>query len=401
MEEGLHGAGVAGHDDDQVVPVVLHVFQEHLHRLVAEVVGAVRVHQGVGLVDEQHPADGLLDGLLGLQGGLPHKAGHQTGAVHLHQLPLGQHPDGVVEPGQQPGHRSLAGARVAQEHQVQGHGGDRQIRLLPEPAHLHQVDQALHVLFHLIQAAQTVQLGHQFLQGGLGRRLLVLLRRGRRELVPGGGLNGRRVRSGRPGDEGICLQGGAVPLQPVPVAQVQQNIGAGVDKGGLPLAHHPVGGGEQEQHQGQLVGKAPGQAGAVGAVVLAQILKEGGGPEQIEIGHPRGHLPVQGGGNGAARGPDGVVHLHILGGDGAGAVRLPHPQGAPAHGLVHLPAEAHAQGGVGDELAEGGDGLTVLAVYFSGGHGFAHGGQRLPSDKIMAPLYRKGGRRSRERILLT
>ena len=147
--------------------MVLHVFQQDLDDLPAEVVPVVLIYKGVGLVDEQHAADGLLDDLLGLQGGLPHKAGHQAGAVHLHQLALGQHADGVVEPGQQAGHCGLACPRVAQEYQVQGHRGDGQARLLPEAAHLHQIDQALHILLHLLQAAQPVQFGQQLLQSGL------------------------------------------------------------------------------------------------------------------------------------------------------------------------------------------------------------------------------------------
>ena len=40
-------------------------------------------------------------------------------------------------------------------------------RLLPEAAHLHQIDQALHILLHLLQAARPVQFGRQLLQSGL------------------------------------------------------------------------------------------------------------------------------------------------------------------------------------------------------------------------------------------
>ena len=51
---------------------------------------------------------------------LPHKSfGHQAGAVHLHQLALGQHADGVIQLGQKAGHRSLACPRVAQKHRMQ------------------------------------------------------------------------------------------------------------------------------------------------------------------------------------------------------------------------------------------------------------------------------------------
>ena len=138
--------------------MVLHVFQQDLDGLPAKVGGAVLVHQGIGLVDEQHAAQGLLHRLLGLQGRLAHIARHQAGAVHLHQLALAEHPHRPIDLGQQPGHGGLARAGVAHEDQVQGHGGHRQVGLLPQLAHLYQVDKALHIFLYLVQAAQAVQL---------------------------------------------------------------------------------------------------------------------------------------------------------------------------------------------------------------------------------------------------
>ena len=153
MDKSLHPVRVTGHDDDQVLSVVLHVFQQHLDGLMSEVVGAVRAGQGVGLIDKQHAAHRLLYRLLGLQGSLAHKTGHQSGPVHLHQLTGGQHPYRLVYLGQQPGYRGLASPRISHEYQVEGHGRDGQARLLPKPAHLHQIDEALHIGLHLVQAA--------------------------------------------------------------------------------------------------------------------------------------------------------------------------------------------------------------------------------------------------------
>ncbi len=175
MDEFFHEAGVARHDDDEVVPMILHVFQQDLHRLVAEVVSALLAGEGIGLVDEEHAAHGAVDDLLGLDGGLSHIARHQSGAVGLHELPLGQHADGVIQPGQQPRHRGLAGARVAHKYQMQAHGGNRQAVLLPQSAHLDQVDETAHVLLHCLQTAQRVQLRQQILH--ILRLRSLLLRR--------------------------------------------------------------------------------------------------------------------------------------------------------------------------------------------------------------------------------
>ena len=90
-----------------------------------------------------------------------------TSWVYLHQLAFGQNADGVIQLGQKAGHRGLACPRVAQKHQMQGHGGNGQARLFPEAAHLHQIDQAFHIPLHLVQSAQPVQLGQQLLQSGL------------------------------------------------------------------------------------------------------------------------------------------------------------------------------------------------------------------------------------------
>ena len=123
-----------------------------------------------------------------------------------------------------------------------------------------------------------------------------------------------------------------------------------------------------------MVGEPPGQGGPLHSVVLAQVLEEGGGLEEVEVGHPGGHLPVQGGGDLMAGGVDGVVELHMPGGDGAGAVRLPHPQGVLAEVAVHLVAEGHAQGGGWDHPPECGHHLVILPVDLSSGYYSAHSG---------------------------
>lgn len=83
----------------RVVAVVLHGFEDSVDGLLTKVVFGLAV-EGVSLVDEQHAAHGLFNDLLGLEGGLTYVAGHQTAAVHLHQLSLGEKPQAVVDPGQ-------------------------------------------------------------------------------------------------------------------------------------------------------------------------------------------------------------------------------------------------------------------------------------------------------------
>ena len=114
-EEG-HRLGVARHDHDQVVAPVLHLLDQGVDRLGAVLVAG----QAVGLVDEEHAADGGLDHLGGLHRGLAEVAGHQLGPVDLDQLALGEQAERPVDARHQPGDGGLAGAGVADEDQVPG-----------------------------------------------------------------------------------------------------------------------------------------------------------------------------------------------------------------------------------------------------------------------------------------
>ena len=150
----------------------------------------------------------------------------------------------MVNFGQQTGHSGFAGTRIAHKHQMERHGGHRQAGLFPEFAHVHQIDQALHILLDPIQAAQAVQFRQQFFQRFLRlRRPFPFVRRG-------GGRDRRRKL--------VRTDSGTFDAQTVLVTQLQQTIAAGVDKARLALADHPVHRGEQEQEQGKLVGKASG-----------------------------------------------------------------------------------------------------------------------------------------------
>ena len=117
-DEDDHRVRVAGHDQHQVVPLVLHLLDQGVHSLGAVLVAG----QAVGLVDEQHAADGAGHDLGRLDRGLTQVAGHQLGAVDLDQLALAEQPESTVDAADQAGHRGLARAGVADEHQVPGDG---------------------------------------------------------------------------------------------------------------------------------------------------------------------------------------------------------------------------------------------------------------------------------------
>ena len=170
VDEPIHQIGVARYDDHQIVPVILHGLEDGVDGLLTEVVLALTV-EGIGLVDEQHAAQRLLDDLLGLDGGLAHIPGHQTAAVHLYQLALGEDVQTPVDPGHHPGHHGLAGAGVAGEHHVQGHIRGGQVVLAAKLVDGGHVDEVADLLLDGGKADVAVQLRLQVLHVLLGQGL--------------------------------------------------------------------------------------------------------------------------------------------------------------------------------------------------------------------------------------
>jgi hypothetical protein len=164
-----HRRRVAGEDDHQVVAVVLHQLGQDRQRLVAVVLPGRAGHQRMRLVDEQHAAERPLDDGLHLGRGLADVLADQVGPGDLDQVAGRQHAALAVDPGQQPGHGRLAGARVAGEHHVPRPGGDRHPGLGPQPGHLRLGDQLGHPLLDRLQPDQLGQLR-------LGIRLRPVLR---------------------------------------------------------------------------------------------------------------------------------------------------------------------------------------------------------------------------------
>ena len=158
MDKPVHQFRVARYDDHQVVAVVLHGFEDGVDGLLTKVVFGLAV-EGVSLVDEQHAAHGLFNDLLGLEGGLTYVAGHQTAAVHLHQLALAEDAETAVDAGHHAGHHGLAGAGVAGEDHVERHIGGGEVVLLAELVDLDHVDEVVDFVLDHVQADVGVQLG--------------------------------------------------------------------------------------------------------------------------------------------------------------------------------------------------------------------------------------------------
>ena len=221
--------------------MVLHGLQNGVDGLLAEVVLGVSV-EGVGLVDEEDAAQGALDDLAGLDGGLAHVSGHEAAAVHLHQLALGEDAERVVNSRHQPGHGGLAGAGIAGEDHVEGEVRGGEAVVLAELVDRHHVDEVLDLALDGGKADVAVQLrlevfdlllGLDLLHGG-GVGLVIPGGGGGAAVsaVPGGGslrglggVRGLRRLRGLPGG-GLGGQQGAAPEVGVHALEVVLRHGA-------------------------------------------------------------------------------------------------------------------------------------------------------------------------------
>ena len=206
LDEALHLPRVAGHDHHDLVAVVLHQLEQGRDRLVAEVAERVGRDQGVGLVDEQHAAGGLVEAGGGARCGLADVLADQVGPAHLDQVAVREHAELGVDPGQQPGHRGLRGAGVAGEDHVPRLLRRRHAGLGAQLLRLELGDQPLDLLLDRRQADQLLELGHRVADLDLGhgevRHLVAAL--GRREPDAVGGRH--RAGGGRPGQVPAVLQ---------------------------------------------------------------------------------------------------------------------------------------------------------------------------------------------------
>ena len=88
VKEAFHLLRVARHDHGQVAGAVRHFLDQDLDHFASEVLAVIIIAgQGVGLVDEEHPAAGVFDHLPRLRGGLPDVLPDQIHPVGHHRVP--------------------------------------------------------------------------------------------------------------------------------------------------------------------------------------------------------------------------------------------------------------------------------------------------------------------------
>jgi two-component system, NarL family, sensor kinase len=132
-EKDIHPVGVTGQDDHQVVALRLHHLEQDLDGLLAVIPLVLRAVQVVGLVDEQHPAHGALEHVLGLRRGVAHVLADQVVAGHADKLPGSQVSQLFEQFTHACGQRGLPGSRAARKAHMQARPRRRKAVVLPQP----------------------------------------------------------------------------------------------------------------------------------------------------------------------------------------------------------------------------------------------------------------------------
>ena len=164
---------------------------------------------------------------------------------------------------------------------------------------------------------------------------------------------------------------GALLRQTILVTQSREGVGAGVDIAGFPVTHRPIHRSEKQEHQGHQIHETPRGILAVCLVVIPHLLKKGRRLKAGIFGHGGVQLPEEGRGDRVALAVNGVIPLHVPGGDGA-AISLPDPQGTLAEELIGAGVEHLTHGRVGDVLPEGDLPVAFLLVHGLGCHCILH-----------------------------
>ena len=116
----MHETGIAGHDDDEAVAVVLHPFEQGLDRLGPEILALVRRRERVCLVDEENAVERTPDRPVGLDRSHPDVLADKARPVDLDEVPTPEETHRAVHLREQPRHGRLARAGVAEEDEVLG-----------------------------------------------------------------------------------------------------------------------------------------------------------------------------------------------------------------------------------------------------------------------------------------
>ncbi len=168
-EEILHAISIAGQDDDQILALIFHHLEKNLDRLLTVIALVIRAVEVIGLIDEQHPAKGFFEDLLGLRRGVADILAHQIVARDGNQLALPDEAQRLEDPRHPHCDGGLAGAGIAGEGHMQRRRFGAEAKTLANPFDQQQRGDFADPRLHRLQTNQIlVEADEVRLQPGAG-----------------------------------------------------------------------------------------------------------------------------------------------------------------------------------------------------------------------------------------
>src|SRR3954465_15220884 len=114
----MHQPGIAGHDHDEAVTVVLHSLEQRLDRLRSEVLAFVSRRERIRLVDEEDTVERAPDYPVGLDRRHADVLPDEPGPVDLDQMAPAQQPHRSIHLREQSRDRGLAGPWIPEKDEM-------------------------------------------------------------------------------------------------------------------------------------------------------------------------------------------------------------------------------------------------------------------------------------------
>src|SRR6476620_11569275 len=154
----MHQPGIAGHDHDEAVPVVLHSLEQRLDRLRPEVLALVSRRERVRLVDEEDAVERAPDHPVGLDRRHADVLPDEPGPVDFNEMAAAQQAHRSVHLREQPRDCGLARPWIPEEDEMLRGRNLREPVPLTLGLNLEKSDERPHLLLHRLEPDESVEL---------------------------------------------------------------------------------------------------------------------------------------------------------------------------------------------------------------------------------------------------
>ena len=118
VQKLFHLCRIPCYNDDQIIPMVFHLFQQCVHGFHSEIIAARSRSQCIRFINEQYASQCLLNHLFGANGGLSNIAADQSGTVGFDQMPFRENPQPSIDFREQTGNGCFPRSRISRKNHM-------------------------------------------------------------------------------------------------------------------------------------------------------------------------------------------------------------------------------------------------------------------------------------------